>query len=64
MGELDAAVVVDLPLRGGEWTVGRTPAHRIPSHGTDLFGQRFAFDFVRTDHRHGSISIRRGRPGC
>jgi Peptidase family M23 len=52
MGELDAAVVVDLPLRG-EWTVERTPAHRIPSHGTDLFGQRFAFDFVRTDHRHG-----------
>ena len=52
MGELDAAVVVDLPLRG-EWTVERTPAHRIPSHGTDLFGQRYAFDFVRTDHRHG-----------
>lgn len=52
MGELDAAVVVDLPLRG-EWTVERTRAHRIPSHGTDRFGQRFAFDFVRADRRRG-----------
>jgi hypothetical protein len=31
----------------------RTPAHKIPSHGTDLFGQRYAFDFVRPDHRKG-----------
>ncbi len=52
MGELDAAVVVDLPLRG-EWTVERTPAHRIPSHGTDRLGQQFAFDFVRADRRRG-----------
>ncbi|HEX6417533.1 MAG TPA: M23 family metallopeptidase [Acidimicrobiales bacterium] len=45
-------VVVDFPLRG-EWTVERTPAHRVPSHGTDLFGQRYAYDFVRTDDRAG-----------
>lgn len=31
----------------------RTPAHKIPSHGTEQFGQRYAFDFVRTDHRRG-----------
>ena len=52
MGELDDPVVVELPLRG-EWSVERTPAYRIPSHGTDLLGQRYAYDLVRTDHRSG-----------
>jgi hypothetical protein len=52
MGELDDPVVVAFPLRG-EWSVQRTPAHRIPSHGTDLLGQRYAYDLVRTDHRSG-----------
>jgi hypothetical protein len=48
MGELDHPVVVDFPL-DGEWLVERTPAHRIPSHGTDALGQRFAYDLVRAD---------------
>lgn len=52
MGELEDPVVVDLPLRG-EWSVEKTPAHRIPSHGTDVLGQRYAYDLVRTDHRPG-----------
>ncbi|QYG92478.1 peptidoglycan DD-metalloendopeptidase family protein [Iamia sp. SCSIO 61187] len=52
MGELDHPTVVDLPLRG-EWTVERTPAERIPSHGTDVMGQRYAYDLLRTDDRHG-----------
>jgi len=45
-------VVVAFPLRG-EWVAVRTPAHRVPSHGTDRFGQRYAFDFVRPDRRRG-----------
>lgn len=53
MGELDRPIVVEFPLRG-EWTVERTPADRIPSHGTDLFGQRYAYDMIRTDDRAGS----------
>jgi hypothetical protein len=53
MGELDHPTVVDFPLRG-EWTVERTPAHRIPSHGTDMLGQRYAYDFIRTDERAGA----------
>ena len=53
MGELDNPTVVDFPLRG-EWTVERTPAHRIPSHGTDILGQRYAYDFIRTNERAGS----------
>jgi hypothetical protein len=52
MAELDDPVVVELPLRG-EWSVERTPASRIPSHGTDLLGQRYAYDLVRADHRPG-----------
>ena len=52
MGELDDPVVAELPLRG-EWLVERTPADRIPSHGTDLLGQRYAYDLIRTDHRRG-----------
>jgi murein DD-endopeptidase MepM/ murein hydrolase activator NlpD len=50
--ELESAVVVEFPLRG-EWTAFNTPADRIPSHGTDMLGQRFAFDFVRVDRRKG-----------
>jgi hypothetical protein len=46
------AVVVEFPLRG-EWVAVRTPVHRVPSHGTELFGQRYAFDFVRPDERKG-----------
>jgi hypothetical protein len=52
MGELEDPVVVGFPLRG-EWSVERTPAYRIPSHGTDLLGQRYAYDLVRTDRRPG-----------
>ena len=39
---------VDFPLRG-EWTAATTPAHKIPSHGTDLLGMTYAYDFVRLD---------------
>jgi len=41
-------VVVDFPLRG-EWVAGHTPAERIPSHGSDQLGQRFAYDFLRIE---------------
>ncbi len=44
--ELENAVIVDFPLRG-EWVAVNTPARRIPSHGTDLFGQRYAYDFLK-----------------
>ncbi len=49
--ELDGAVVVDFPLRGEGWVAVNSPADRIPSHGVDLLGQRFAFDFVKVDER-------------
>ena len=38
-------VLVDFPLRG-EWITPNTPGKRVPSHGTDILGQRYAYDFV------------------
>jgi murein DD-endopeptidase MepM/ murein hydrolase activator NlpD len=52
MGELDDAVVVDLPLRG-DWAAYHTPGSAIPSHGTDQLGQRYAYDLIRVDERGG-----------
>lgn len=39
-------VTVRFPL-GGEWVAVNTPAEKIPSHGTDLWGQTYAYDFLR-----------------
>lgn len=49
--ELDRPVVVDFPLRGERWVAVNTPGDRIPSHGTDLLGQRFAYDLLMVDSR-------------
>ena len=47
----EAPVSVQFPLRG-EWVAVTSPGDRIPSHGTDVLGQRFAYDFLRTDQRN------------
>lgn len=44
-------VVVAFPLRGEGWVAVTSPADRMPSHGTDILGQRFAYDFLVTDAR-------------
>jgi len=46
------AVSVDFPLRG-EWVAIISPGDRVPSHGTDMLAQRFAYDFIRVDRRKG-----------
>jgi hypothetical protein len=51
--ELADAVVVDFPLRGSGWVAVNSPADRVPSHGTDILGQRYAYDFIVTDERPG-----------
>jgi murein DD-endopeptidase MepM/ murein hydrolase activator NlpD len=51
--ELEGAVVVDFPLRGERWVAVNTPGDRIPSHGTDMLGQRFAYDLLMVDSRKG-----------
>jgi murein DD-endopeptidase MepM/ murein hydrolase activator NlpD len=45
-----STIVVDFPLRG-EWVAVQTPAERVPSHGTDQLGQRYAYDFLRIDRQ-------------
>ena len=44
-------LVIDLPFRG-RWRTEMSPARRVPSHGTDLFGITHAVDFVGVDD-HG-----------
>ena len=41
-------LMIDFPLKG-EWVAPHTPGDKIPSHGTDSLGQRYAYDFIRTD---------------
>jgi hypothetical protein len=53
VSELADPVVVDFPLRGEGWIAVTSPADRVPSHGTDLLGQRYAYDFLMTDARRG-----------
>jgi hypothetical protein len=48
-------IAVDFPLRG-EWITPNTPGKRVPSHGTDMLGQRYAYDFVCT--RQGAKDMR------
>lgn len=43
-------VVLRLPFHG-RWIAENSPANRVPSHGTHLFGTTFAIDFVAVDER-------------
>jgi len=39
---------VEFPLRG-EWLSPTTPGTKIPSHGTNRLGTRYAYDFIQVD---------------
>lgn len=41
-------VDIDYPFMG-RWLVRNSPANRVPSHGTTLFGLSYAIDFVPVD---------------
>lgn len=51
-----APVVLDLPFRG-RWLARNSPARRVPSHGTHLFGTTYAIDFLAVDERGRSARI-------
>jgi hypothetical protein len=51
--ELEGAVVVEFPLRGERWVAVTTPGDRIPSHGVNMLGQRYAYDLLKVDERKG-----------
>lgn len=48
MIELHEPIIVEFPLRG-EWLSPNTPGTKIPSHGTNQFGTRYAYDFIQVD---------------
>ncbi|KRB36501.1 peptidoglycan DD-metalloendopeptidase family protein [Microbacterium sp. Root180] len=50
---LETPVVVEFPLRGENWVAVTTPVAGVPSHGVDILGQRYAYDFVKVDERPG-----------
>lgn len=41
----------------GRWLVRNSPANRVPSHGTHLFGTTYAIDFVPVDDRGRSAPL-------
>lgn len=49
--------LLSLPFTG-RWMARNSPARRIPSHGTDLLGERYAIDFVGVDERGRTAAIR------
>lgn len=51
------AVRLRLPLAGPS-RVENSPARRVPSHGTDLLGTRYAIDFTPVDERGRSGLVR------
>lgn len=46
--EAASRTVLSLPF-AGRWLARNSPARRVPSHGTDLLGERFAIDFIGVD---------------
>jgi len=49
-------VTLALPF-AGRWLTQNSPARRVPSHGVDVFAERYAIDFVAVDDRHRSASV-------
>ena len=53
MSEGEKLVVVEFPLRG-EWLSPNSPGTKVPSHGTEQLGQKYAYDFLQVDwHKKG-----------
>lgn len=50
---------LDYPFHG-RCLVQNSPANRVPSHGTDLFGTAFAIDFVPVDRENRSARFSAG----
>ena len=48
MIDTQAPILVEFPLRG-EWLSPNTPGTKIPSHGTNQLGTRYAYDFIQVD---------------
>ncbi len=56
--DLTIAAPVQFPLPEGTWEAFNSPASRVPSHGTDWLGQRFALDLVGIKPDEGYATAR------
>jgi hypothetical protein len=45
MPQRDGSIDLEYPFTG-RWLTQNSPANRVPSHGTTLFGTSYAIDFV------------------
>src|SRR5699024_12750757 len=52
MANMQGTLMLHYPF-AGRWQVRNSPADRVPSHGTTMFGLSYAIDFVPVDE-HGS----------
>jgi hypothetical protein len=52
-------IIVEFPLRG-EWYSPNTPGTKIPSHGTNRLGTRYAYDFIQVDWGRKGLPAYRG----
>ena len=60
MLEMSNPIIVEFPLRG-EWLSPNTPGTKVPSHGTNQLGTRYAYDFIQVDwNRIGTPAYRVG----
>ncbi|MEO3776719.1 M23 family metallopeptidase [Micromonospora sp. B11E3] len=50
-------VVLSLPFTG-LWLARNSPARRVPSHGSDLLGERYAIDFIGVDDHRRTAGTR------
>jgi len=48
MNEFENAISLEFPLRG-EWMAPNSPGTKIPSHGLDQLGQRYAIDLLQVN---------------
>ena len=54
-------IPINPPLKG-EWMPLNSPGTKIPSHGTDSFAQRYAFDFLQVDFSKNFIKFYKKSP--
>lgn len=50
-------IMISLPFTG-RWLARNSPGRRVPSHGTDMLGERYAIDFIGVGHRRRTADRR------
>ncbi len=63
MEALRKPILAGMPLRG-DWLCPNTPGSKVPSHGTNRLGTRYAYDFVQADWTRRGWPAYRGGLSC